>query len=271
MQVAVIMRSKNEQPYAERSLESLFKQDYKDFVLYNVDSGSTDGTLEAIKRFNCDNVVEISPEAYIPGKVLNDMIERTHQEVVVFLNSDAIPQGPEWLRRLIQPILSGDADATMGKQIARQDAYFIVDYDYRRAYDPRVVAKNGDFFSAVACAFRRGLWEETKFYTDGLSEDLFWSKQCREKGARFAYVPEAVVEHSHNYTFRELYRRMFGEAVAEKHIYGVEANFSSQIARFGKDIVRDLFYALSKGELSSVPYNIAYRSVIHTALYLGKR
>ena len=75
--VAVIMRSKNEEPYASQTLERLFEQDYSAFTLYNVDSGSTDGTLEAIRRHNPrpENIREILPKDYIPGRVLNEMIE----------------------------------------------------------------------------------------------------------------------------------------------------------------------------------------------------
>ena len=74
--VAIIMRSKNEEPYATQTLERLFTQTYLNFTLYNVDSGSTDGTLEAIKKYNPspENIKEIRPADYVPGPVLNDMI-----------------------------------------------------------------------------------------------------------------------------------------------------------------------------------------------------
>ena len=71
------MRSKNENPYATMALKSLMKQNYLDFVLYNVDSGSTDGTLQAIEQYNpdSDNIKIIPPEAYVPKG-----IERIHKE-----------------------------------------------------------------------------------------------------------------------------------------------------------------------------------------------
>ena len=61
--VAIIMRSKDEQPYADRALRELAAQGYVEYVLYNIDSGSTDGTLEAIDAFNSDaeKVVRIAP------------------------------------------------------------------------------------------------------------------------------------------------------------------------------------------------------------------
>ena len=104
--VAIIMRSKDEQPYAERALAALSTQSYKNYTLYNVDSGSTDGTLEVVKAFNPDPalVFEIKPEEYVPGPVLNMMVTKTNEPVVVLLNADAIPQDDTWLETLIAPI-----------------------------------------------------------------------------------------------------------------------------------------------------------------------
>ena len=63
--VAVIMRSKNEQPHCDRALAGLKAQTYTNWTLYNVDSGSDDGTLEAVKAFNPapEKVWEIAPES----------------------------------------------------------------------------------------------------------------------------------------------------------------------------------------------------------------
>ena len=184
---AIIMRSKDEMPHAVAALQGLARQSWTDWTLYNVDSGSTDGTLETLRAFNPDRITEIPPRAYIPGKVLNDMIARTTEEWIVFLNADAIPLNDAWLERLLRPLLDGAADATMSKQHARPDALFIVDYDYRRAYDPRNIKdENEDFFSAVACAFRRSWWERIKFPESGYAEDLAWAKACFHSGCSSA-------------------------------------------------------------------------------------
>ena len=97
--VAIIMRSKDEQPYVEPTLAALAKQSYRAYTLYNVDSGSTDGTLGVVKAFNTNPtlVFEIKPEEYVPGPVLNMMVAKTTEPIVVFLNADAIPQDEAWL------------------------------------------------------------------------------------------------------------------------------------------------------------------------------
>ncbi|MBB65419.1 MAG: hypothetical protein CMO81_10185 [Waddliaceae bacterium] len=273
--IAVIMRSKDEQPYIEHALCNLNKQRSQHFTLYNVDSGSTDGSYEAALRFNSkpENVFQIRPEDYIPGKVLNDMIAKTRERIIVFLNADAIPQDENWLESLIQPIIEGKADATMSKQIARPSAYFIVNYDYERAYDSKNIGgdKNPYFFSAVACAFRRDLWENTKFYTKGFSEDILWCQECKSKGYRFMYVPDSIVEHSHNYTLRQLYKRKLIEGEAEVLIYGSKASARRQTYLCIRELTRDLLYTFKNIKLQKVPYNILYRVVAHLGFYAGHK
>ena len=272
--VSIIMRSKDEMPYVQQAMKNLRTQTYPYFNLYNIDSGSKDGTWETVQRYNVDSerIVQISPGDYVPGRVLNQMVEMTSDPIVVFLNSDAIPTHDQWLENLIRPILEGRVDATMGRQIARPSAYFIVQYDYERAYPNQGNVKHDDyFFSAVSCAFRRELWIETKFYEDGFSEDCVWCKECKEKGFAFQYVSDAVVEHSHNYTLPQLYRRKRIEAEADVLMYRQKPNIVKQVLSCGKELMRDFLYAGSKLQLHTVPYNIAYRVVAHIGLHHGKK
>lgn len=272
--VAIIMRSKDEEPYASPALQALGEQTYQDFTLYNVDSGSTDGTLDAVKKYNPkpENVVEIRPAEYIPGRVLNRMIGMTTEPIVVLLNADCVPQSAEWLERLLGPVLANDADAVTGRQIARPDAYFVVKYDLDRAYGDRNLDKKRDhFFSAAACAFKRELWEQVKFPEEGWGEDFVWAVRCREKGARFDIAVDAVVEHSHNYTLKTLYKRERGHGIVHHQVLGDRPSLLRLGLRCLKHIARDGLYALRKGRPDTIPYNIVYRITFEWSQYQGQK
>lgn len=268
---AVIMRSKNEMPYLPAAIASLRRQTFQDIELFAVDSGSTDGSLEILHAaIDSEHLICIPPESYLPGKVLNDMSARTTQEFIVFQNADAIFKTDDALEKLLRPLFTGEADAVMSAQVTRPDAKFIVTYDYQRAYDPKnIKGDNADFFSAVTCAFRRDLWEKIKFPEKGYAEDVAWAHECRTQGARFKLVTDSVVEHSHNYALKELYRKKFRHGLRFAHTYGRRANLFSQAAELSKEWARDFLYAVQKGRLDTIPYNIAYRAVIHTAIYRG--
>ena len=269
--VAVIMRSKNEMPYLPAALGSLRNQTFKDIELWAIDSGSKDGSVEVLREaLDTVHFIQIRPDEYVPGKVLNDMTARTTQEFVVFQNADAIFQSDDALEKLLQPLFSGEADAVMSAQVTRPGARFIVTYDYLRAYNPKnIKGDNADFFSAVTCAFRRDLWEKTKIPNIGYAEDVAWARLCRAQGARFKLVTDSVVEHSHNYTLKGLYRKKFRHGVTFAQTYGRRANLLLQTLELCKEWIRDLLYAVRKGRLDTIPYNLAYRAVIHTGLYRG--
>lgn len=262
--VAIIMRAFNEMPYVQRSINMLARQTFRDFDLYAVDSGSTDGTLKALQA-TCpaERLTQIQPEEYIPGQVLNDAIARTNHANIVLLNADAVPLGDDFLETLLQPIVSDRADAVFARQVARPDARFIVNYDYQRGYDADKIGP--DFFSAVACAFTRALWEKHRFREAGYAEDLAWAKAGIADGARFRFVDAAVVEHSHNYTLRKLYRKRFRQAAT----LGYRPNLANQSYLCLREMGRDLLHAGRSLKLHTIPYNMAYRTTIHAAMYRG--
>jgi rhamnosyltransferase len=268
--LAIIMRAKNEMPHARRALAALRTQTRQDWKMYAVDSGSTDGTLEEIQSFPPDVLVQIAPEDYEPGPVLNRMVGMTTEPLVVFLNADAVPLDDKWLEKLVAPVESGGVDATMSVQTARADADFIVAYDYKRAYNPRnIKEENEDFFSAVACCFRRGLWEEHPFKEAGYSEDLAWARECRRAGARFRLVADSRVEHSHNFTIPGLHKKRYRHGRAYVDIFGMRPHGLRQTFRCVKEMLRDFIYALRQGRWETVPFNLRYRFTIHRALHEG--
>lgn len=197
--------------------------------------------------------------------MLNDAIARTSSGIVVFLNADAVPQSDDWLERLLAPLHEGRADATFSKQVARADARFIVAYDYERAYNPARIEPG--FFSAVACAFRRGLWEKHRFREEGYAEDVAWAKACVADGARFQLLGDSVVEHSHNYSLKGLFEKRRRQAVTFNEV----PNLGKQVAKCFRELVRDLLHATRKLKLHTVPYNLAYRITIHRAIHQGHK
>ncbi len=248
--VAIVMRCQNEMPHVRRALKMLNRQTGPAFDLTAVDSGSTDGSLEELQKY-CDQLQQIAPDEYVPGKVLNNAIAQTRSEIIVLLNADAVPRSDNWLEKLLRPILENRADAAFSQQIARPDARFIVAYDYARAYNPAKIAPG--FFSAVACAFRRELWERHRFPESGYAEDAAWAADCIAAGARFQLADDSVVEHSHNYTLQELRQKRRRQA----------PRIGNSPPGLGCELARDLLHAIAKMKPWTIPYNIAYRVTIH--------
>ncbi|MDR0932193.1 MAG: glycosyltransferase [Victivallales bacterium] len=244
--ISVVVRSHNDEAYIDRTLEILTNQRCSvPFEIISVDDASTDRTPEIIDRFPLVRKVDRPEGKYVPGRTLNLAVANCRGEIVVFNNADAIPQDDSYLERLTEPLRkSKSVCAAYANQLPRPDALYLVRHDHLRAFgDGKTAAKWRFFFSLAASALRR---EELTHYpfseTIRYSEDVEWAVRAVARGGKICYVPEARVEHSHNYTLRELNKRFRGEGEADAEIFDISPNWFGSVARAGKDFMRDAIY-----------------------------
>ncbi|HCT83584.1 MAG TPA: hypothetical protein DF296_00105 [Candidatus Margulisbacteria bacterium] len=270
--ISVIMRSKNDGLVIHDTLTMLFKQTIKNFELINIDSGSTDATVNIIKTFP-GTLHQINPEEYVPGKVLNNMVSIAKGDLIVLLNSDATPIDEQWLENLIKQLDAPDVCIAFSRQVARVDAYKLVRFDYQRAYpETDQTRMPSDFISFAAAAFNKSVWEKYKFYEEGLSEDTAWANQLINLGYKTRYVHNSQVFHSHNLNIKALYRKEFYQSgVARVYIYNETPHLLKECYWLAKDIARDMIFCLKHGHILSIFYSFVFRGTQHLAFYQGRK
>ena len=267
--ISVLVRSHNDISYIRQTLEMLLKQETEEAVEIIVcDDRSTDGTAEYLETV--PQIRRLAPPEgkYIPGKNLNYMVSHAKGEYIVFNNADAVPRDKEYLKKLVEPLKNRETDCVFGNQIARAEAFAVVRKDYERAFgDGRISKKWGRFFSLVSSGFRR---EDllAKPFNEKMqySEDSEWvNRNC----ANIAYVPEAVVEHSHNYTLAEVKSRFFNEGVADTQMGKKPISFLKAVRNVAAETVRDYIYLCKHGEWRELFYAPIYRVVQKISYYRG--
>ena len=142
--ICVIMRSFNDIELISDTLKAVFSQSYLNIELWNLDSSSTDGTLELIKEFNePERIILNDSRNYNPGRIINEGMSLTDSEIVVFINSDATPERNDWLERLVEPLVSdASVGAVFGRQTSRPDCRSLFIKDNEIAFgDGRVAAQ----------------------------------------------------------------------------------------------------------------------------------
>src|SRR2546425_7737890 len=214
--VSIIMRSFNEGWALRETLPALRAQEYKNWELIVIDSGSTDGSVELLLEAKPAHFIQIKPEEYNPSRVMNRAMELARSEFGFFLNADATPQGTHWLRPLVEALQDPRTAAVFGRQIPRPDCRAVYAHDYERCFGTSRESVRWDhFFSMVSSGLRKDIWARRGFLEKmQYSEDDEYTRWCRAQGYRVMYCPESVVMHSHNYTPRQAYKRSFGEAWA---------------------------------------------------------
>ncbi len=258
--VSIIMRSYNEGWALRDTLPALMAQDYKNWELIVIDSGSTDGSVDLIRQSKPAHFVQITHEEYNPSRVMNHGMQLARTEFGIFLNADATPQGSDWLRPLVNALQDPQAAAVFGRQIPRPDCQAVFAHDYERCFGPRRESTQWDhFFSMVSSGLRKDIWSQRGFLEKmQYSEDDEYTRWCREQGYRVVYVPESVVMHSHNYTPQQAYKRSFGEAKALAAVWNdapTHINFPKTVLLgWANDARRDLIFCAQQKRLREWPH-----------------
>jgi rhamnosyltransferase len=272
--VEIVMRSKNDGPLIGAVLAAIRRQrDVPPVRMVHIDSGSTDDTVHVIRSFRPHRLIEIRPEAYVPGVVLNRGMRETTGEWVVFLNSDAEPAHDRWLAELLAAAQAGPRIATaFSRQLPRPDCEAVYAHDYDRCFGPaRESVRWAHFFSMVSCVVRRSAWREQPFREDlRYAEDDEWSKRLRQHGWQVVFAPESPAVHSHNYTLRQAYRRARGDAFAHAasgpRAASVLADYGRALAGAAWDAAKDWRWCDARSRRREWPHAVAVR----VAQRLGK-
>jgi rhamnosyltransferase len=204
-----------------------------------VDSGSTDGSAEWLATRPL-TLVQIALDEFDHGETRNLGIERSRGDFVVLLVQDATPTTDTWLTALVAPLQQDPRLAgTFARQVPRPDAspltkHYLSQWVAAQA-EPRVVFVPSQstydgwspmerfehcVFDNVCACLRRSVWEHHKFPPTPIGEDLAWAREVLLAGYGLAYVPDAVVEHSHDrsawyelkrtWVLHQQLRRLFG-------------------------------------------------------------
>ncbi len=269
--VSVIIRSHNDEAVIRRTLEMLCRQRGVNFELLNFDDHSTDATMNIVREFPLVKAVPPEDMPYNPARVLNRAVSFASGDVVVFNNSDAVPLSDDYLEKLTAPLADPGVGAVFGNQLCRPDAKLLVRKDYERAFgDGSVSASWRHFFSLVSSGARRETLLAVSFDPAmQYSEDAEWSWRLRKRGMRIVYVPGAKVEHSHNYTFRQLCRRFYNEGRADVQIYGEAPGLTAALRQFAAEAARDFAYEWRHGRPWLFFSGLAYRAAQKFSAWRG--
>jgi glycosyltransferase involved in cell wall biosynthesis len=182
-----------------------------------IDSGSSDGTVERLQQFGA-RLLSVPPGAFNHGETRNEALKHARAEFAILLVQDAVPSSRRWLSALVEPLLRDSSIAgTFARQIPDADAsrvtahylsHWVASQEVGRVEGPltaEAFARMSPTERHHACAFdnvcsciRLSVWKDHPFAATPIAEDLQWARDVLCAGHRLAYVPGAVVRHSHD-------------------------------------------------------------------------
>jgi rhamnosyltransferase len=236
---SVVIPTKNAGPIFESVLQQVLAQETNwPFEVLVVDSGSSDGTLELIRKHPSVRLIQIPPADFGHGKTRNFAIENSSGEFIAMITQDAVPENHSWLAEMVNA-MEQDANigGVFGRHIAHSNASIFTKNELIQHFSgfqsqPIVMLDDRSrylrdegyrqflyFFSDNNAMIRRSVWEKIPYPEVDFAEDQAWAKLIIEAGYQKAYAHNAVVAHSHNYELFERLQRSFDESYALQRLF----------------------------------------------------
>jgi len=219
--VTIIIPTYNASKYLPSLLTKLKSQTFRNYELMIVDSSSNDDTVNIARAHQAD-VMTIPQSQFDHGGTRTLAAKKAKGDILVYLTQDALPYNEYAIENIIKPFTDDKKiGAAFGRQVPYPGASVFAEHlrsfnypdtSYTRVLEDR---KNYGiktaFLSNSFAAYRKSVLEEIGYFKSGLpfGEDACAGAKILLKGYKIAYVAEAIVLHSHNYTVWQDLKRYF--------------------------------------------------------------
>ncbi|WP_109489416.1 glycosyltransferase [Occallatibacter savannae] len=274
--VEVIIPTYNAARYWNALSTGIRAQSLKPERVIVIDSSSKDGTAE-LARGDGFEVLQIATEEFNHGGTRQMGAEyAADANIVIYLTQDVAPFGVNAFANLVRPFSDPEIGAAYGRQLPRENASPIEAHGRHFSYGEEPVVRSWEsrremgfksiFFSDAFGAYRRGaLMSVGGFSTDVIfGEDTVVVARMHRAGWKTAYVPDAMVRHSHDYTIAEEFRRYFDIGVLHSRESWLNDQFGSASGEGRRFVLSELKYLLGHG-----PLHIPSAAARTIAKYLG--
>ncbi|MDI6778013.1 MAG: glycosyltransferase [Patescibacteria group bacterium] len=227
----------------EETLEAVRKQkvDFP-FEIIAIDSGSTDGTVEFLKKQPDIRFNEIPSSKFSHGGTRQKGAEMAKGEFVVFLTQDATPKNENWFGNMIRNFEDPEVVGVCSRVIPREDAYILKKIEVNNDLSgrtERIEAKieNRDdfeklsfsekrrdyyFFNDVSSAVRRDYILQNPLPPINFAEDIEFAKKALADGKKIVFEPDSIVFHSHKYEIMRTYKRNLIDSMYHREHLGIK-------------------------------------------------
>ena len=265
MDVSICIPTKNGGELLDRVLRAVFDQKTElEYEVICVDSGSTDGTLDTIRKYPRIRLHQIPPHEFGHGRTRNLAASLGTGDYICFITQDALPATDTWLDNLVRAVMADDrcvlgfgihypypgCNVLDARDITQHFKGFGDGNTYYWLDDPDRYAREEGYRHVLAfssdnnACVRRDVFERYPYEDVEFAEDQIWAKKMIELGYRKVYCPFAPVYHSHNFPLRQYFRRYFDEykGLYELHGFQIARHFYRVPLVAGKLILNDLRY-----------------------------
>ncbi|MBT8345459.1 MAG: glycosyltransferase family 2 protein [Desulfofustis sp.] len=249
MSVSIIIPTRNGSTTLRELLAGLTIQSIQADEIIVIDSGSEDDTVEVAASYGA-LIHSIDPCSFDHGETRTKAGKMAAGEILVFLTQDVLVASSDTIERLIAPFRETEEIClSYGRQLpsfqASEIAAHLREFNYPNESHVRSFADRQKygfqtvFVSNSCAAYRHSDLADIGYFESDLifGEDSCAAGRLLEKGGKIAYSADAVVYHSHNYSWNEDFYRYFDIGVFHQSQNWLLESYGSTGGR-GLDYIR---------------------------------
>ena len=280
--VTVIILTHNPGDSLSQLLEQINQQTLKPLEILIVDSDSSDNTADIASGYEC-KFISINHDTFDHGETRTYAVKQTDSNIIVFLTQDVSLENSEALEKLIVPLQEKGVVAVFGRQKAKPDdtifAKHLRLFNYpeisyqRRLSDIQEFGIKTAFFSNSFSAYRRSILNQIDYFKSGLifGEDTFAAAKILLSGKIIAYQAEAVAIHSHNYSYRQDFRRYFDMGIFHENEKWLLDTFGKAEGQGLRYLFSELSFIVGERRFLSLPSSVIRSIFKYSGYYLGRK
>ncbi len=214
MKASICITVYNEERSITRLLGSLINQTKKPNEIVIVDGGSTDKTVDIIRRYQKKNkIIKLQIKKCMRAQGRNLSVKLAKNDIVAITDADCVAD-KNWLERITKPFKNKEVDIVAGfyKMMARNsfqkaEAVFlgVTPSKFSTKFLP----------STRSIAFKKSIWDKIGGFPEGKensAEDTDFNYKAVKMGAKFTRVKNALVEWGIPKTYEGYFNKIFSYA-----------------------------------------------------------
>lgn len=279
--ITIIIPTYNAQQYLEKQLEIIRNQTIKNLDIIVIDSSSQDKTVEKARSFGA-KILVIPQAEFEHGGTRTYAGKLAEGEILVYLTQDSLPGNIDAIENLIMPFYKDEKiGATYGRQLPCPDATPIAEhlrlFNYsetsyvRTLLDKEIYGIKAAFLSNSFAAYRKQALDKIGWFKGRIiiGEDMYAGANLLMSGYKLAYIADAVVYHSHNYSVRQEFERYFDIGVFHRTENLLLKTFGKPESEGVRYAISELKYLIRKRKIYLIPESVVRNAFKFIAYTLG--
>ena len=253
-------------------------------ILMNTEKSIFDAFMseeELSEKYPKACICHVTKAEFDHGKTRHEGIAKSDADIVLCMTQDAIPADEQLVENLTKALQDEKVIAAYARQLPREDCSVMEAYMRSFNYPELSTVKSIEdldrlkiktfFCSNVCCAYKRELYEKMGGFIRRtiFNEDMIFAGNAIKAGYKVAYVAEAKVVHSHNYSCMQQLHRNFDLGVSQADHPEIFADAPSE-GEGVKSVIQTAKYLTSQGKWYLIPYLFAQSGFKYLGYLLGK-